>query len=288
MKPIQPHIYAALRIGCGLVALLVAFNMRGQLDFLFSDQGFYRPELARAIEGSPLRFSLLYWLASPNAVLVLYVLRLGATIAFVVGWHTRVSGFLTWLLFLSFYNRNVINIYGPEQVLVSLLLILQFTPCGAVWSLDGRKASSPPPAQPIALYLVRYQVCFIYFMSGLNKALGANWLRGDAVLYALMNPDVRHFDLDWLWVQPWAQSVMHLFDWTVVAWELSFFALVCWKPTRYLALLIGICVHGGQWIFIETGYFPPLMFTLYLAFLEPDAFARGATQLLRRSKLPPV
>ena len=266
-----PHVYAALRIVCGTVALIVALNSIGHIDFLFSQQGYYKRHLVEAIEGQP-RLSLLYLSDSPSWLWSCYLLRLIATALFTLGYRTRVTGLLTWILFLSFYNRNVLNVHGVEQLLSLSLLLLPWTPCGAVWSI--RPQDPVPLASPLALYLIRYHLCWIYFVSGLNKALGLYWARGEAVSYVLMCPAARHFQLDALWQTPAVLEFVRLFTWVTLAWELLFPLLVLIPVTRTLALAIGLAVHGGQAIFIETGLFPPLLFAHYLAFVPPAWVAR--------------
>ena len=108
-----------------------------------------------------------------------------STAMLVLGWHTRVAAIATWVLSTSFANLNP-NIDNAGDVIRAIILFyLMLSPCGAVWSLDrwfwkraepiasARNESSSPPG-PLRLLFI--QLVLIYFMNGLYKIGGDNWL----------------------------------------------------------------------------------------------------------------
>ena len=68
----------------------------------------------------------------------------------------------------------------------------------------------------------------------------------------------------------WGYEIMKVGSWVTLYWEMYFALLVLWRPTRYLALIVGVFMH----IFIHMGlmvaFFSFISAWCYLAFVPGD------------------
>jgi hypothetical protein len=177
---------AAFRVAVAAV-LLTDLGLRARnLSALYSDAGILPREAVagdfagtlpslHALGGSAGYQAALFALAAICAGLLL------------IGWHTRLFTFASWLLLQSLHRRNFMVLETADDILLLGLLWSVFLPLGARLSLDARRSgtsgggsvSSPASA---ALLL---QVAFVYFFSGWMKT-GPEWTtERSAIAYAL-------------------------------------------------------------------------------------------------------
>ena len=108
------------------------------------------------------------------------------------------------------------------------------------------------------------QMVLIYFCNGLCKLMGDDWRSGNALYYVLGDLTLAR----WSYAQlPMPYVLTRLLTWAILAWELSFPLLVCWRRTRRIALWFGVLFHTGIGVSLELGGFAPYMLCLYLPFL---------------------
>jgi hypothetical protein len=219
----------------------------------------YRP--LRPCQDAPWLLEALFWIWAAAAALLL------------VGWWTRLAAVVTWALSMSFANANP-NIDNAGDVIRGIILFyLMLCPCGAVWSLDRlmqrRRANAAPAVYvwPWPLRLLFLQLVLIYFMNGLYKLSGADWPLGNSLYYVLCDLTLTRFSIAQLPVPFIAAKAA---SWLVLAWELSFPILVCFRRTRWLALAFGLLFHLGILATMELGGFVPYVLCLYLPLLPWD------------------
>jgi hypothetical protein len=114
------------------------------------------------------------------------------------------------------------------------------------------------------LRLLFVQLVFIYFMNGLYKVGGLNWLHGDSLYYVLADLTLTRFSIAQL---PVSFIFLQIATWSVLVWELTFPVLVLWRRTRTLALLFGVVFHLGIFATMELGGFVPYILCLYVPLL---------------------
>jgi vitamin K-dependent gamma-carboxylase-like protein len=211
-----------------------------------------------------------------------------------LGWQTRCAAVAAWVLSVSFANLNPNIDNAGDVVRYIILFYLMLCPCGAVWSVDRffRRHSEPDASarvshsladasasasasgsasgservvvSPWALRLLFVQLVFIYFMNGLFKLGGANWLSGDSLHYVLCDVTLTRFSYAQFPVPVWVTTAA---TWTVLAWEVGFPLWVSLRWTRPLALWFGVLFHVGIYATMELGNFAPYVLTLYLPLL---------------------
>jgi hypothetical protein len=196
-----------------------------------------------------------------------------------IGWQTRAAAIVAWVLSTSFANLNP-NIDNAGDVIRGIVLFyLMLCPCGAVWSLDrlfvrrltgvnDRVVVSP---WPIRLLFV--QLVFIYFMNGLFKLGGGDWLGGDSLHYVLCDVTLTRFSFAQFPLPLWLTRIS---TWTVLTWEVGFPLWVSLRWTRKIALIFGVLFHIGIGVTMELGNFAPYVLTMYLPLLPWERMRRAS------------
>lgn len=205
-----------------------------------------------------------------------YALALiAATMCMTVGFLTRLSTAVTWVLLINFHYQNQAILNAGDALLRCALFYLMMMPAGATFGVDARLWTflgrrSPTEVAPWGLRLAQVQLCIVYLFTAFKKMtpLGAHpsdWLTGEAIARAFRHPLVMR--VDWLACLPeWSTALM---TWGVFGWELTFPVLVPWRRFRPWVLGIGVIVHVGIAFVMEIGYFSFVILAYYLLFL-PD------------------
>ena len=266
---------ALLRIGAGLLLLLDLAVRAGDLRAHYTDFGV----LPRAELGLYTFRSVwtLHAFASPYPELVALLFGIAAlfAIALLLGWHTRLATFGSWLLVASLQYRNPALDFGGDVMLRMLLFWGLFLPLGARWSLDARRDPARFPRDDtyasVASAALIVQLLLVYVFSVLNRT-GPTWWNGDALFYAL------HFD-QWasragIWLRGHEAALAPM---TYVAiWFEALGPLLALVPVangffRTLAVLLFLGFHATLGLLFNIGIFP-LVFSVAWLGLLPSWF----------------
>ena len=175
---------------CFVEFLLVFFRR----NLYYSDQGLLpRSDLARACDLEVL--TSLYLLGSwPSIQIGLLILSLLVSLTFLIGYRTRLSSILLWILVVSIQERNPLILIGGDAWLRLTLFWLMFLPLGEHFSMDRRGSETKDRVTTIdsipALGLV-LQVCIVYWWAGAAKH-GADWRQGQALYYVFSDQEFRY------------------------------------------------------------------------------------------------
>lgn len=270
--PIPSHIYALLRIVFGVVGCAALIGV--------SDLGtFWNPAGLVPLEPwGPVKTLLRQQGLGEAAGGLLFFAAFAIFAAMTAGYKSAAAVPLAFAMSLAQSSWNYFPLSGAHTVLVSMLFCLMWADTGAVWSVDAwlaRRRGEPWPADPrsagAALRLVRFQVAVIYLNTGLWKLFSPVWRDGSAVYYVLNQNLFQRFaaerlppSLDWL-----ATAATY----TTLLWEIAFAVLVLFRPTRILALALGVAVHVGLLFSIDVGLFSIVMLASYVAYLDPARVA---------------
>ena len=275
---VPPHVYAALRILFGLLAIV---SLAGVSDVAT----FWNPDglVPRREGGIAARLPGLLPDGVGGEVAVL--LCAAAHLAMAIGYRTRVTTPLSLAALVLQARWNPLPLSAAHMLLESVVLMLLWVDCGAVWSLDAALADrAAGPARvdhcPIGpLRLIRFQLGLVYLNSGIWKLFNEQWRDGSAIHYVMNSNVYRRFPVD---VPAGLDWVTSLLTYSVLAWELAFVPLLLVRPLRRYALIGGIVMHLGMAATIEVGPFPWVMLASYVSFLDPNRFALTAAHMLAR------
>jgi uncharacterized membrane protein YphA (DoxX/SURF4 family) len=219
-------------------------------------------------------------------VTALFWLRVGLTVAFLVGWHTRVASVALWFLTMCFINRNPALRSKAEDVLMIGLFLLMFAPCGRAFSLDrlrqirkGRVPADTPPLTPTwPVRLIQIQVCVIYLSTGLAKLLRnfdgsfeGTWWTGSSLHYVLNDTTMSRWSYAQLPLPFWLTAAL---TYASVWWETLFTPLVMFRRTRKWTLWFGVLFHLGIYLTIEVGWFSFYTLSLYGVWIPSEFWDR--------------
>jgi uncharacterized membrane protein YphA (DoxX/SURF4 family) len=268
---IPPHCYALLRILFGVLAVVSLLQER-ELTLFWDVDGLV-PGMQ---DGLGLKASLFAYGLGHVAGRGLFFASLVSYGCMALGLWSTISVTVSFLALSAQVYWNHLPLSGAHSAIQAVVLCLAFADCGAVWSLDSwlarrrgaNDAALGTVTYPIApLRLIRVQVALVYLSSGLWKLFNEQWRDGSAVHYVLNHNVYQRFRYQ---VPPGLDSLTTLLTYGVLFWEISFGLMILYRPTRRMAILVGVMIHLGMLIAIEIGPFGWVMLASYVSFLEPE------------------
>lgn len=290
--PIQSNSWLALlRVGLGLEVLFYTISARPDWMELFGSGG--RALVNRQIAEGVLniesvavpRMGWLIALGHSVGVDELYVLwgvwalLLGAALLLVIGLFSRPCAILVWLLHLCAVKSEDLLTYGVDNFTTIGLFYLMLCPLPDAWSLDARwrrRSSRYSDLNGFFRRLLQVHVCFIYFLSGLTKFMGAEWWNGKSLWRALTLPPYNLLSPEW--VVHW-RYFLPLAGISIAALETVYPFLVWPKRSRRTVLACVIAMHLGIGLTMGLYLFSLIMIVLDLAAFGPASAVSSDTEV---------
>jgi hypothetical protein len=260
-----------VRIGWGAIAAIWAISLLPDIDpFFVEGDLMYERNLS---EGA---WNVLPHLPDEAGVVVCLVL-LVASLATMVGWHTRVSSVVAVLMMVVLQRANTAIFNSGDLLLRQVGVAVALAPCGLLLSLDARRNRRRGRVRnllraPYGMRFLQLSLALGYFLSAWAKARGNTWHDGTAIALSLRIEDLQRFVApEWLYDQ---RSLLNLFTWVTLAFEATFFALVWNRRLRPWVLGLGVCLHLGIDVFLDIGFFSIAIYLAYLAFISDEVADR--------------
>jgi uncharacterized membrane protein YphA (DoxX/SURF4 family) len=227
---------------------------------------------------------LLFNTDDPAVLYPVFWAWVGVTLAWTVGFCTRLMNVAVWFLTMCFLNRNPDILNGGDDTLQVGIILLLISPCGAALSVDSwlrRRLGGPAgptytPAWPVRV--LQIQLCLIYLGTGIPKLAGdctwdpltcaGTWWEGTSIHYVLNYVTMGRWSYAQLPVPFWLTAAL---TYVCVWWEVLFPLLVLIRWTRKWALLFGLLFHLGIYFTIEVGWFSFYTMSFYGVWV-PDSF----------------
>jgi hypothetical protein len=289
---VDARILGLMRILLGLIALSTHLTLYGELPFVLGPQ-------AELFSSSSLHswtnFSIYDQVESVEALRHLHTLFLIPLVMMILGVGGRLGcvGVLLWYMSLHHGNTWMLNA-GDRLVRLSCFAMI-FTAHTSAWSIDAwvmRKLGRPMRRMlPMTTHrLVQIQIAWMYIATGVAKWEGAHWHRGTALYYTMNTEVFQRFPglLSYEFFASWpVYIILVIGTFVTLYWELLFPALVLWRPTRILALCIGVFVHTGIATTMMVASFSFASLWGYIAYLDADRLSRLFDRVERRLGLAP-
>jgi uncharacterized membrane protein YphA (DoxX/SURF4 family) len=305
-KPADPTLLGLIRILAGLMLVYTHFVWGLGLESFFGADGWFsspaaveflrsEPYVASDAAGeeaavqtrrNPYILSFWWWVPydwiwyAHGASLVVLVL-------FTIGFWTRLTAVLSFVVVVSYVYRIQPALFGLDQINGMLMFYLMIGPSGDALSVDrwlarrrARRRGDPAAglARPsfganLALRLIQVHMCVIYFFAGVSKLKGTSWWSGEALWFTFGNLEYQTLDMTWVAHDPWFPWLINVMTHTVVAWELTFCALI-WRPLlRPIVLALAVVTHVGIGACLGLWTFGLVMLIGCASFLSPTWIA---------------
>ena len=263
------------------------------LSAFFTDEGIL-PRRALMVSYAD-RFSLLNVLGPWWQVAIFWVLALAVAALLTVGWRSRLTSFLAFIVVTSFSFREPLMLDGSDLVFRLVPLWMTFSDPGARYSLDAlaRSARGEPTGRGFALpvRILELQVAWIYLATGLEKMGGTLWPSGIATYFSLQ---LEH-TFGRSWAKPIAENLTlaRITSWGTLAFELAFLplAMLPSRITRVIAVAMAASLHLGIIVLMNVGNFPVIMLSTLVLFLPAqwvDEFVTAVASRFRAQVRPRV
>lgn len=266
-------------IGC-----LLLINYIGLTPYLvdfYSNDGWVNLAAIDYEVNTPWIISIHFWITETWQLLALHGFFLAACIGFTIGFHTRWVKWIVLIGHLSYLHRNPAIIYGVDNILASLLLLLCLAPIGRHFSIDAVRRNykkkinnlntelsfQPSPWGFACTRLIQLQMATLYFFSAVDKLKGETWWSGDALWIALNNFEFNNISVMWLAEHYWVANLM---TYATLMIELGYTFLIWGKPTRPYFLAAALILHLGIAVLMGLYLFAAVMAVGHLAFLRTE------------------
>jgi hypothetical protein len=283
--PADPTPLGLIRIAVGLLLIWNFLTLGMDLRSSLGDDAWADPRTVRLFweQWRDPRTAWSLWFLVPDRFLTAaWAAGLLVLVLFTVGFLSRVTALLSWIIMASTIRRAPVLFFGFDQSVLTWLMYLAFTGTGGqALSVDRLLARRrrpdasrvPPPtvSANLALRLIQLHLCLIYAVAGLSKLQGNAWWSGNAVLLILLSPEYRVGDQTWLAAYP---RFLNFLTHASVALEILYPVLVWVRVLRPLMLVSMIFLHLGIDWTLGLTEFSLSMIAGNLAFV-PGPWLRG-------------
>ncbi len=221
---------------------------------------------------SNFRINIFKWLSPTEMsawfVLVTYIVT---SVFVMIGFKTRISTIICFLLMVSLQNRNYSILNSGDTLMRCMLFLMMFAPTHVKYSVDAyfRETEGTPYSPEISIMTIRLmqlQFSLVYFATTLFKLKGYDWVDGTAVYYTSRLVNFQRFVLPIVFDFPF---LVKFATWSALFIEFAMGTLVWVKELRIWVLLGGLLLHLGIEISMSIGFFEWVMIAAYILFMEP-------------------
>lgn len=282
--------FALVRVGFAVTLLLTLLEFAPLLAQHYTADGFFPMDAARRWNwGNLIALLHLDVLDGLVPIVLIYTTLLCGCLALVVGWHTRASAAVVFLLLLWFQSRNPTYLNGGDEVLrlTAFYLFLGYLEIPReqrtlTWDRaralgGGRDAWLGGEMRAWPVRMIQLQMCILYCVAGAWKLAGESWWTGDALFYSLQNPQVARFVVP---VGAWMEPLFKAGSVSVALWEFTFPLLFVVRRLRPWALVFGLLMHLGILLTMNIGFFSLAMLATYPALVGPAGVERWRSRWL--------
>jgi len=252
---------AALRIGVGLTVLLDLISRSQDLVAHYTDFGV----LPRA---AFLETAFSRWLVSLHLINgtwqiqgALFLIAAFFALALIIGYRTRLTTAVSWLLLISLQTRNPIVFDAGDALLHMMLFWGIFLPWGACYSLDRARHPEwerlPKCCLSWATFAYVGQILMVYWFSAALKS-GPQWRTDGSAIYFALSIDQMATAFGQYWLQ--FPGLLKLLTYSVLGFEvlgpLMLISPVLFVPARMFAICGFLLMHLVFALCLDIGFFP--------------------------------
>lgn len=277
----RPFGLALTRICLSLVLLMVMVPRWSHARELFSADGAAAP-LA-------LNYGVPDFLPIPSGTVAVAMasVLIFTLLTSAVGWCTRLSLVLSVGLYTYLNLLDCLGSLTKYSVIASHgLLLLSFSNCGSIWSLDAllnrrtdrKRLPMPYESSPDAYAAVwprrimQALIGMIYLGAAFTKMHTPAFFSSDQMRQWMLT-NVNHANPIGEWMAGYPETLV-VAAYATILWEILFLFLAWSGYGRPIMISLGVFFHLGTTLLLGLYIFPLVCFTLYFSFLEEQDVQR--------------
>ncbi|MEO6729493.1 MAG: hypothetical protein ABIM99_06250 [Candidatus Dojkabacteria bacterium] len=216
-----------------------------------------------------------------------FILIVGATLSFLllVGFKTRITTILLWIIVISVQNRNFLILQGGDDYMRILLFWAMFLPVGVRFSYDYLKNKTEykkldnKSLSPVNIGLI-FQIIFLYYFSALSKS-DPIWNKNFTAIYYSLSLDIF---VTWLGRILLTLKPLLVPLTAFVYYLEKYVGLLLIQPfgnwiTRTIGIILIIGLHLGIGTTIDVGQFPWIAICGVMALMPTEAIDFAISKL---------
>jgi len=179
---------AFFRIGLGFLLLCDLFNRSLSLTSHYTDAGVLPRDVLLSKFLKEWHIIIHNMSGETSVIAVLFIIHAFFAFLMMVGYRTKLSTFISWLLLISLQSRNPVVLQGGDTLFRMMIFWGVFLPLGARYSVDSLKLKPKFESNKfssIASMCLILQVCYMYIFTAILKYHPIWFEDGTAVYYAL-------------------------------------------------------------------------------------------------------
>lgn len=265
---------AIFRILLGLLALVTFLQDSLIMTDLWGPMGLQSTDTMMKNYNFPILSIFQYLRLTNSLLLTLVTIQSLSLLCFTIGYKTRLSTWVSFILMVSFHQRNI-NILSSADLLMRIMLLLMlFAPSGNAYSVDSiiaRLKGNPLKRNHSrwTMRLIQLQIAVVYVSTVIAKAKGITWLDGSAVYYATRLDDLTRFTVPYILDNIW---MIKIITWSTLAIELALGTLIFIDEIRKELIIVGIVFHLGIEYMMSIPQFEWLMIVCLLAMFKIEDY----------------
>lgn len=288
---------AVARIVFGSLLIQFVLLLAPELHTLLGEKSILPRMIDNAWWGSP-AFSILDYLPHENRYLDwLLALTLVCAVFVTVGFCTRLSAFIIFVIMSSFYARNAFVFGASDSILRTVMFLLAFSHAGdalsvkrllSVWFERKCPDSAQKLYKPWALRMIQVHFALVWWVGCTRKLQGSDWMNGTAVYYVTHVKELARYPLPFLPDNLWTARVL---TWSTMIIEFSLAVLIWIEDFRLPLIVFGVLFHLAMDWALWVPQFEFVMIAGLIAFLRPATYAKFAHSIrswIRSSGVSPV
>ncbi len=180
---------ALLRIGIGILIILDLLQRSNSFFAHYTDGGVLpRADLLTLYQNK--WFISIHMISGLGIVEAILFIAAGIfAVMMILGYRTKLATIVSWFLLISLHDRNPMILQGGDVFFRTILFWMMFLPTEKRYSLDRLFNRVAPPNSKVFTGIASvgyiFQICILYFFTGILKTGSAWHSDGTAVYYAL-------------------------------------------------------------------------------------------------------
>ncbi len=282
---IDTRSLAAFRIGlaCLIFGDLIARSRN--FHFFYTEDGVVPQSMAESMTADN-AFSVFFYTTDTTAIAGLFVLQAIVAGLLLVGYRTRLSTILAFVLVVSLDHHNPLVLSYADTLFRLLLFWAIFLPLGDRWSIDAAHARRSPrtAVASLASAAILIQIVYMYFVNGYHKRESDLWTSGEAT------PLIMGLDNTTFLFGEFTRNFPTLLQYGGLGWYYMLLfspLLILLRGKARLALLLAfVGGHASFALTVRIGAFPYVALTGLVLFVQTPIWDRATRAIASRSARP--